>query len=133
MDTQDLIKEILEETKTIAVIGLSPKKHRTSHSVSEYLQGEGYRIIPVYPREETIMGEKVYRKTSEIPEDIDTVLIFRRTEETEAAVDDALLKKPSYIWMQKGIKNENAAAKAEKQGVKVIMDRCMYVEHKRLK
>ncbi|HDT15046.1 MAG TPA: CoA-binding protein [Firmicutes bacterium] len=129
MGAQELIGEILMNTKTIAVVGLSPKAHRTSHSVSEYMQKQGYKIIPVYPREETILGEKVYRSVSEIPGKIDTVLVFRRSEDAESAVDDAILKKPAYIWMQKGIVNEKAAKKAEKEGIKVVMDRCMYVEH----
>ncbi len=125
----ELIKKILKETKTIAVVGLSPKEHRTSHHVSSYLQNHGYRIIPVYPREDKILGEKVYRNVSSIPDKIDTVLIFRKSEEVQEVVEDAVKKKPKFIWMQKDIINERAAEIAASLGIGVVMDRCMYVEH----
>jgi len=125
----ELVKKILSETKVIAVVGLSPKEHRTSHHVSNYLKEHGYRIIPVYPREEKILGEKVYRSVSEIPDKIDTVLIFRKSEEVPRVVEDAVRKNPRFIWMQKDIINENAAELARSLGIEVIMDRCMYVEH----
>jgi uncharacterized protein len=129
MTEEEKIAKILKEQKTIAVIGLSPKEHRTSHTVSAYLQKNGYRIIPVYPREEIILGEKVYRLASDIKEKVDTVLIFRRSEEVLPAVADALKIKPMAIWMQKDIINTEAAKLAEEAGVLVVMDRCMFVEH----
>jgi len=132
MSDDKLIKEILENTGVIAVVGLSPKEHRTSHMVASYLQGQGYRIIPVYPREEKILGEKVYRSVSEIKEDVDTVCIFRKPEEVFPVVLDAVKKKPKYIWMQQGIVNEKACRLAEKNGIAVVMDKCMYREHSSL-
>ena len=99
MNTDKDIEKILKEQKTIAVAGLSPKEHRVSHSVAAYLKENGYKIIPVYPREETILGERVYRKVSEIPEKVDTVLIFRRPEEVLPIVEDALAVKPKAIWI----------------------------------
>ena len=132
MTQETLIKTILTSSKVIAVVGLSPKAHRTSHTVSEYLQEHGYRIIPVYPREDTILGEKVFRKTSDITEKVDTVLIFRKSEEVLPVVEDAVKIGPKYIWMQQGIENEEAAGLAKDCGIEVIMDRCMYKEHVKL-
>jgi len=129
MDDRKLIKKILEQTKTIAVVGLSPKPHRTSHSVSKNIQGKGYRIIPVYPREETILNEKVYRSVSEIKEPIDLVVIFRKSEEVYPVVEDAVKVKPKAIWMQQGIVNEEAAALARDAGIDVVMDRCISLEY----
>ncbi|HDQ26130.1 MAG TPA: CoA-binding protein [bacterium] len=126
------IREILEKTKTIAVVGLSPKTHRTSHYVSGYLQENGYKIIPVYPREEKILGEKVYRHVADIKEKVEMVLIFRRSEEVLAVVKDALKIKPLYIWMQEGIINKEAEKLAVSKGVAVVMDRCMFKEHKKI-
>jgi hypothetical protein len=124
------ISEILKNQKTIAVVGLSPKKERTSHWVAEYLQNQGYRIIPVYPREEVILNEKVYRSLKEIPEKVDTVLIFRRSEFVPPIVEEAIQIQPSYIWMQDGIYHEESAKEAEKHGIVVVMNDCMYREHK---
>lgn len=132
MQEQELVTMILKEAKTLAVVGLSPKEHRTSHKVSSYLQENGYRIIPVYPREDKILGEKVYRNVSEIKEKVDLVLVFRRSEEVVEIVKDALSVKPAYLWMQQGIVNEEAAEIARAAGIKVIMDKCMYKEHMKL-
>lgn len=132
MEEQDLIKEILQKAKVIAVVGLSPKEDRVSHRVSSYLKGCGYRIIPVYPREEMILGEKVYRNASDIKEKVDVVLIFRRSEDVLPVVQDAVKIKPSYIWMQQGIINEEAASLARESGAAVVMDRCMHREHAKL-
>lgn len=126
------ILEILKDQKTIAVVGLSPKPEKASHWVSEYLQSQGYRIIPVYPTEEKILGEKVYRKLSEIPEKIDTVLIFRNSKFVPPIVEEAikLEPKPKHIWMQDGVYSEEAAKMAEKEGIVVVMNDCMYREHR---
>ncbi len=129
MEEKEKISKILKAAKRIAVVGLSPKPHRTSHYVSEYLQKKGYKIIPVYPREEKILGEKVYRSVSEIEGGADTILVFRKSEEVLRVVEDAVKAKPSAVWMQEGVINEEAAKLAEKKGVLVVMDRCMYKEH----
>lgn len=132
MGEEGIIKEILTNSKTIAVIGLSPKPDRASYGVAKYLKTKGYKIIPIYPREEFILEEKVYRKISDVTEKIDTVLIFKKSEDVLPFVEEAIPLKPSYVWMQQGIVNEAAAELAEENGMKVIMDRCMYVEHARL-
>jgi len=131
MDEQEKINIILNTQKVIAVVGLSPKPLRASNSVSAYLKNQGYRIIPVYPREEYILGEKVYRALTDIKEKVDTVVIFRRSEEVLPVVEEAIKIKPFAIWMQQEIINDEAAFLAEKNGILVIMDRCMYVEHAR--
>ncbi len=132
MDTDNLIKKILNETKTIAVVGLSPKKFRASYIVSEYLQQHGYRIIPVYPREKEILGQKVYEKLTDIKEKIDLVLIFRRSEEVLPVVEEAIKIKPKFIWMQLGITNKEAEELAKDNGIEVVVNRCMKIEHSAL-
>lgn len=129
MEEKEKISRILSTAKRIAVVGLSPKSHRTSHYVSEYLQKKGYKILPVYPREEKILGEKVYRSVSEIEGGADTVLVFRKSEEVLCVVEDAVKVKPNAVWMQEGVVNEAAAELAEKNGAIVVMDKCMYKEH----
>ena len=128
METDKLIPKILRESKVIAVVGLSPKPDRSSHSVSAHLQKNGYRIIPVYPKEEAILGEKVFRSLGEIPFPVDIVLIFRKSEDVPPVVEEAIRIKPKTIWMQQGIVNETAAKSAESMGIQVIMDRCMSLE-----
>ena len=123
MEEKDKIMKILSSAKRIAVVGLSPKPHRTSHYVSEYLQKKGYKIIPVYPREEKILGEKVYRSVSEIEAGADMVLVFRKSEEVLHVVEDAVKAKPAAVI------NEEAAKLAEENGALVVMDKCMYKEH----
>jgi predicted CoA-binding protein len=129
MDDNQKIQKILSETRTIAVVGLSPKPERHSHDVAEYLQRQGYKIIPVYPREDTILGEKVYRSLKDLPDKVDTVLIFRKPGEVAAVVDEAILIKPKFIWMQEGIVDKKSSQKAEGYGIITVMDRCMYKEH----
>jgi len=126
------IRELLAKSKTIAVVGLSDRPERDSHRVARYLKENGYRIIPVNPRLKEALGEKAYPDLASIPEKVDIVNIFRRSEEVPAVVEDALLKKPAAIWMQLGVVNGEAAAVAKKQGVQVVMDRCIMVEHGRL-
>jgi len=125
------IDSLLEIIKIIAVVGLSSKPDRASHVVSEYMQKQGYRIIPVYPKEEKILGEKVYRSLSEIKERVDAVVIFRRSEEVLAIVKEAIKLKPAVIWMQEGIINEEAAQLARKSNIDVVMDKCILKEHAR--
>jgi predicted CoA-binding protein len=128
------IKEVLRSSKTIAVIGISPKEDRPSYGVASYLKSKGYRIIPVRPDGDKILGEKVYHSLTEIPREIeiDVVDIFRKSEDVPAAVEEAIHRGAKVVWMQEGIINQEASTKAEKAGLKVVMDRCMKKEHQRL-
>jgi predicted CoA-binding protein len=128
------INEILRNAKTIAVIGISPKEDRPSHIVASYLKSKGYQIIPVRPDGEEILGEKVYQTLSEIPKEIgvDVVDIFRRSEDVPPIVVEAIQRGVRVVWMQEGVIHQEAAGKAEKAGLKVVMDRCMKKEHQRL-
>lgn len=126
------VEKILERSKTVAVVGLSPRPHRDSHEVARYLQDQGYRIIPVNPRAEEVLGEKCYPSLRSVPDKVDVVDIFRRSEDVPPIVDEAIDIGASAVWMQLGIVNEEAAAKAEDAGLSVVMDRCILVEHKRL-
>jgi predicted CoA-binding protein len=132
MTEQELIKEIFARCKTIAVVGLSPKPHRASHHVAEYLQEHGYKIIPVYPREEEILGERVYRTLTEIRDKVDCVCIFRDPAEIMPIIEEAVKIKPFAIWMQETVVNHEAKKIAENKGINVIMDKCMYKEHVKL-
>ncbi len=124
-------REIFENVKTIAIPGLSPKPEKDSHRVAKYLQEQGYKIIPIYPKEETILGEKVYRSLEEVPEGVDMVNMFRKAEVADAIVD-VIAKRDDIrvLWLQKGIVNNAAAKRAEDLGVKVVQNRCTMVEHR---
>lgn len=126
------IETILRESKTIAVVGLSPKPNRPSHQVASYLQAQGYRIIPVNPRADEILGERSYLHLTQVPEPVDVVDIFRRSEEVPPIVEAAIAIGARVVWMQEGIVNEAAAERARAAGLMVIMDRCMLKEHRRL-
>ena len=125
------IKEIFESVKTIAVIGLSPDPSKASHFVPEYLQSQGYKIVPIYPKEETILGEKVYRSLEEVPFEVDMVNIFRKPSVLDA-VADACIKRGDVkvFWAQKDIVNNAAAQKAQDAGMKVVQNQCSMVDHK---
>jgi uncharacterized protein len=126
----DPIADILKRSKTIAVVGLSDNPMRPSHGVSAYMQAHGYRIIPVNPTIAEALGEKAYATLRDIPEKIDMVNIFRRSELVEDVVDEAIALKIPAIWMQEDVINEKAASKAHAAGAFVIMDRCILKEHK---
>ena len=123
------IRQILKDSQTIAVVGLSPKPHRPSHQVALYLMEVGYTIIPVNPGQDTILGYTCYPNLRDIPTPVDMVDIFRRQEEVAPIVEDAIAIGAKFIWMQEGIVNEKAAAKAEGAGLTVIMDRCTKIDH----
>ena len=127
------IKEILENSKTIAVVGLSDNPERDSYSVAEYLLNHGYTIIPVNPKIKQWKGIRAYASLMEIPGEIDIVDIFRRSEFVPEIVDEAIEKNAKTVWMQLGVINEDAAEKAKKAGLNVVMDKCMRIEHSRLK
>ena len=129
--TQDSITELLKNAKTIAVVGLSNSPLRASYGVSAYMQGEGYRIIPVNPNlHDAVLGEDPYAALTDVPERIDIVDIFRRSEFVSEVVDEAIQLGVPAIWMQEGVIHEEAAAKARKAGLFVIMDRCILKEHR---
>lgn len=123
-----------DEIKTIAVVGLSPNPARPSYQVARYLQSVGFKIIPVNPTAEEILGEKSYPDLASIPQEVkvDLVDIFRRSEEVKPIVAQAVARGVKYIWMQEGVVNEEAATLAREAGAEVVMDRCLMKEHKRL-
>jgi uncharacterized protein len=126
----DPITELLKNSKTIAVVGLSDNPMRPSHGVSAYMQSHGYRIIPVNPHIKNSLGEKAYASLLNVPEKIDIVNVFRRSEFVEEAVDQAIQLKVPAIWMQEDVINEKAAHKARQAGIFVVMDRCILKEHR---
>jgi predicted CoA-binding protein len=132
IDQEETIRKILTESKTIAVVGLSPKPHRPSHQVASYLMAAGYTIIPVNPGQDEVLGQTCYPTLRDIPGPVDLVDIFRRQEEVLPIVTDAIAIGAKHIWMQEGIVNEEAAARAEAAGLGVIMDRCTKVDHMNL-
>lgn len=125
-------ENLLRNSKTIAVVGLSSRRSRPSYGVSEYMQSKGYRIIPVNPNETEILGEKVFGTLEEIPEHVDIVDIFRRPECVPDIVDAAIRIGAKGVWMQEGVVHDEAAGKARAAGLEVIMDRCILKEHRRL-
>ncbi|SFV52200.1 CoA-binding domain protein [hydrothermal vent metagenome] len=130
---KDEIKEIFDSVKTIAVLGLSPDESKDSHKVAKYLQSVGYKIVPVYPKEDTILGEKVYRSLAEIPFEVDMVDIFRKPAAFDAIADACIERGDIKVfWGQKGLVNNEAAKKAEDAGMKVVQNHCSMVEHKAL-
>ena len=127
------IKSILEESRNIAVVGLSDSPYRTSHAVASALQRAGYRIFPVNPNlTGPILGEEPYATVEEIPEPIDIVDVFRRSEKVAPVAEDAVAAGAKILWMQSGVINEEAAKYAEEHDLTVVMDRCIKVDHARL-
>ncbi len=133
MDAQDTIKkELLEKTHIIAMVGLSPDEGKPSNRVAQYLKKAGYRVIPVNPQYDEILGEKCYHALSDIPEQVDIVDIFMRAEKVVPVVEEAVKIKPACIWLQLGIVNEEAKKIAEAHGIMFFMDVCVKQEHERL-
>lgn len=141
MSSEKDIERILIEYRTVAVVGLSADPSKYSHVVAEFLQSKGWRIIPVNPNVETVLGEKSYKSLVDLPEsvqrEVEVVDVFRRSEDVPPIVDQAIQlkeknRKPFVVWMQLGIVNEEAAASARKAGLIVVMDKCMKVEFERL-
>lgn len=125
-------ENLLRHAKTIAVVGLSSRRSRPSYGVSEYMQSQGYRIIPVNPNETEILGEKSYATLEEIPQPIDIVDIFRRSDAVAEVVESAIRIGAKGVWMQEGVVDEEAAAKARAAGLEVVMDRCILKEHRKM-
>jgi len=128
----DTIRRLLGRVRRIAVVGLSPKPHRDSHRVARYLLERGCEIVPVYPREEEILGQKVFRRVQDVPGTVDLVDVFRRSEELPETIDDALAKGAGALWLQIDCIDESGARRAHEAGRSVVMDRCLMVEHARL-
>ncbi len=127
------IKEIFKNTKTIAIIGCSPNEEKASNKVAKYLKNAGFQIIPVYPKEDEILGEKVYRSLKEIPFKVDMVDIFRKPDVIGLVVDAAIERGDvDTVWTQLGLVNNEAAAKAEEKGMKVVQNKCTKIEHNAL-
>jgi uncharacterized protein len=127
---QDEIGELLAKAKIIAVVGLSSDPMRPSFGVSRYMQAKGYRIIPVNPNESSVLGEKAYSNLADIPETIDIVDVFRRSEFVPALVDEVIRLKIPALWLQEGVVHQAAAKKARDAGIMVVMDRCILKEHR---
>lgn len=130
MNSNDGIRELLIKAKTIAVIGLSSNPMRASFGVSEYMQRKGYRIVPVNPNEHTVLGEKSYATLADVPEKIDLVDVFRRSEYVSEIVDEVIRLKIPALWLQEGVVDHSAAKKARDADVFVVMDKCIFKEHR---
>jgi hypothetical protein len=126
------IAKLLKDARTIAVVGLSSNPARPSHGVSAYMQRQGYRIIPVNPRETFVLGEKAYPDLSSVPVPVDIVDIFRRSDQVGPIIDEAIRIGAKAIWMQEGVLDEQAAAKARDAGLAVVMDRCILKDHRQV-
>lgn len=131
--SEDPILDVLKSARTIAVVGISSKRLRPSYEVSEYLLNAGYRIVPVNPNESEVHGLRCYGSLEEVPEAIDVVDVFRRAEEVPPVVDSAIRKGARVLWLQQGIIHREAGEKARAAGLTVVMDACMFVEHRRRK
>jgi len=123
---------ILGEFRNIAVVGLSANSKRPSYRIASYLAEQGYNIIPVNPNAQEVLGKKSYPDLSSIPETVDVVEIFRRSEDVMPVVEEAIKIGAKAVWMQEGIVNEEAAARARGAGLLVVMDKCMFEEHQRM-
>lgn len=132
MDDINTLRRILSQSRVIAVVGLSADWYRPSYFAAKYLQEHGYRIIPVNPRYERILGEKCYKSLRDIPEKVDIVDCFRKTADILPICEDAIAIGAKVLWQQLGVKNEAAARKAEAAGLEAVMDRCVKIEHGRL-
>jgi len=126
------VKQILAEAKTIAVVGLSPDEDRDSNRVAKYLIASGYDVIPVYPKEETILGQKVYRSLAEIDRAVDVVNIFRKADAFAAVAEEAIKIAPKLVWAQIGCYDDDAEAKVREAGIAVVSHRCLMVEHRKI-
>jgi len=127
-----MVEKVLKDAKVIAVVGLSSDPDKPSFEVAHYLQSKGYKIVPVRPDGDTILGEKVYHSLSQIPFPVDIVDIFRKVEFIPAIVDEAIGIHAKAVWMQLGLEHRAAAEKAKQAGLNVVMDRCMLIEYRRL-
>lgn len=123
------VRQIIEETKTVAIVGMSPKEDRDSYIVARYLKNHGFRIIPVRPEKMEILGELTVNSAAEIIEPVDVLDIFRNSDQVMEHVEEALKIRPKVFWMQLGVKNMGAAERLMEAGIDVIMDKCIKIEH----
>ena len=126
------LRHILAESRTLAVVGLSAQWHRPSYFAAKYMQEHGYRVIPVNPKYESILGEKCYKSLRDIPERVDMVDVFRKTQDVPPIAEDAIAIGAKVLWQQLGVRNEAAAASARSAGLEAVLDRCVKIEHGRL-
>ncbi len=131
INSPETIKRILDECRTVAVVGLSSNPMRPSHGVASYIQRQGDRMIPVNPNEREVLGEKSYATLADVPEKIDLVDVFRRSEDAGAVVDEAINVGAKAVWLQEGVVDREAAKRAADAGLLVVMDRCWLKEHAR--
>ncbi|MDQ6709262.1 MAG: CoA-binding protein [Candidatus Dormibacteraeota bacterium] len=129
MEMDDVIERILATARTIAVVGLSPDPHRPSHGVARYLQRVGYRVIPVNPLVDRVLGEPAYPSLRDVPERVDVVDVFRRSEFAAEIVDDAIALRAGAVWLQDGVRDDASAARARSAGLDVVMDDCIMRRH----
>ena len=132
MDDINTLRRILKDNRVIAVVGLSAEWHRPSYFAAKYLQEHGYRVIPVNPKYESVLGEKCYKSLREIPERVDIVDVFRKTQDVMPVAEEAIAIGAKVLWQQLGVRNEEAAAKARAAGLETVLDRCVKIEHGRL-
>jgi predicted CoA-binding protein len=133
INSRETIKQILDECKTIAVVGLSSSSGRPSYGVASYMRRSGYKVIPVNPNETEVFGEKAYPSLADVPQKIDLVDVFRRSSEAGTAVDEAIALGVQAVWLQEGVIDNAAAQRAQDAGLLVVMDRCWLKEHARMK
>ena len=136
LETDAEIRRLLTDTKTIAVVGIKMESYQPAFYVPQYMQNAGFEIIPVpvyYPEATEILGEKVYRKLTDVPQEIDLVNLFRRSSDVAKHAEDILAKKPKAVWLQSGIRNDEVAVSLAKAGIKVVQDLCLMVEHRALR
>ena len=132
MDDINTLRRILKENRVIAVVGLSAEWHRPSYFAAKYMQEHGYRVIPVNHKYDSVLGEKCYKSLRDIPEKVDIVDVFRRSEDVMPIAEDAIAIGAKVLWQQLGIRNEAAAAKARAAGLETVLERCVKIEHGRL-
>ena len=132
MDDINTLRRILKESHVIAVVGLSADWYRPSYFAAKYMQEHGYRVIPVNPKYDSILGEKCYRSLRDIPEPVDIVDVFRKTQDVMPVAEDAIAIRAKVLWQQLGVRNEAAAAKARAAGLEAVVDHCVNIEHGRL-
>ena len=132
MDDINTLRRILRDSRVLAVVGLSADWFRPSFFAAKYMQEHGYRVIPVNPKYESILGERCYKSLREIPEKVDLVDIFRKTQDVMPIAEDAIAIGAKVLWQQLGVRNDAAAAKARAAGLEAVMDRCVKIEHGRL-
>jgi predicted CoA-binding protein len=131
MDDSEKLRRILRSARTIAVVGLSAQWHRPSYFAAKYMQDHGYRVIPVNPTYDSVLGEKCYKRLADIPEPVDIVDCFRKSEEIPALAEDAIAIGAKVLWMQLGVRNPEARRRAEAAGLDVVEDHCVKIEHGR--